>query len=166
MLLSLPPSSYVNTEGRWKSQASLNIYPDWGYFRPMELIRTNRLKATELCRRCVTKGTWLLHGNVGHGVPPRIELGWPDGLQAAPSTKRKNVHKACPVGPDHGHSWCCCVSPLPVRSLYSIGCILFSPSHTWCGIRTQQRGCTSPKDQDFCARGYNRMRVTATLHKP
>lgn len=57
MLLSLPSSSYVDIEGRWKSQAALNMYPDGGYFRPVELIRTNRLKATELCRRRVTKGT-------------------------------------------------------------------------------------------------------------
>lgn len=84
--------------------------PRWGCFRPVEFIRTNRLKATGLCRRHIAKGACLIHGDIGHGIASKTELSQPDGLPAASSMAHGEVHQACPVGPDHGRGWCCRVS--------------------------------------------------------
>lgn len=52
--------SYFNAEGRWKGQAAPKPYAG----EPIGAISGMSLKATELCRRHITKAAQLLHG--GH----------------------------------------------------------------------------------------------------
>lgn len=121
-----------------------------GPFQANRLITTNRLKATELCRRPVAKGAGTLPRDTGHGAPPRAELGQPDGLPAASfTTKPARGTRAGLPGPS------------PVRSLHGGGCVpLHHPHGVW--HQDHWRGCTSPREPDFWTGCYTRMRAALT----
>lgn len=151
-----PRLPLCSCRSRWKGQAALNLWPDepMGPFQANGLITTNRLKATELCRRPVAKGAGTLPGDTGHGVPPRAELGQPDGLPAASSTTK----------PARGPGLVC-PGPSPVRSLPGGGCVpLHHPHRVW--HQDRWRGCTSPREPAFRTGCCTRMRATVTTPSP